>query len=1299
MESLGLANPSALNISINFRTSENEPQILQHICTKPKIMNEGGNTIIEQPFFLDKGAPFMLLCTNLCDRPLKMLIDTGAAVSIVAGDLIKNSIQKNDYFFNLFGIAGKDVSVTTEGMIYGIFNFGNTYLGATLHIVDRKYTGSGDGYLGFDFLAPYRVTMDLNKMCLRINLNNLFKNNEGIEQKSDESVKDDELNKEIEPTFLRILAENYEFETKLPRKTTTKVNMDNIEKNCHEYENAVKSFQSQLKEYEQCSMRTRKVLESIKMNNFANFSKRHEIIYNKLNLNHCSESEKDFVKSICEEFPMQFYLDGDPIGATHVLKHHIRLLPNAKIVNQKQFRIPQVHKKPMQDIVDEYERQGIIEKCQSPYNSPAFLVDKKDDAGGKTDHRLVIDYKKLNQECEILSFPIPRMDETIDRLKGSKYFTIVDMKGAFHQIIVDEKSRDLTAFTPNNYQYRFIRLPFGLSAGPLTWQYAITIILTEYINKGIQVYADDVIFHAPTLEEHNRLLRWGMNRIQEHNMQLKIPKCTFFARNFEYLGHEINEHGIKPLQKKVQAIKDYPRPKNLKEIQRFLGLCGYYRKFVPNFARIAKPITSLLKKDMPFIWADAQQKAFEELKRALMEDVILAFPDFSEEALFYLTTDASNSAIGSCLSQGTLPNDRPIYYFSKTLNEAQRKYSTIEKELLAIVESIKIFRPYLYGRYFVLITDHKPLCYLFNMRNTNSRLFRQKVELMDYNFKILYRPGAQNHVADALSRIEPLTINELIEINNEKEIFVTTRAQSKSSELVRNLRYTVDEKDGVILNKRGFDLIFHLIPEENDVLKNKLMDKFGITSFTAEWKTHKNIHYFKIISNQFANRQNEEKTEDCIREIHEFCNEIEAENIAINIDCDNIRHYLHFKWEYERIFEHQTVATTFFLNKIVELKEREDIDTILNLYHQSLLGGHLGYDKMYKTISRFYHWENMTNDIKNHVKGCTVCEKTKVTLNTKVPMEISSLGEVLFDHCYIDFVGPIQPSASGNKYIFTAVCDLTKFLVAIPTVDCTSLTAAECLLENILCRYNFPSKLISDNASNFTSKVIKDLSNLFATKKIFTTPYHPQANIVERAHRTLNSYLRAYTDRNKNSWDELLKYATFAYNNSVHTTTGYTPHELAHGFRIQIPTQLTKQKIVYNYDSLADLTKNNMAKALELAKEQLYNKKIQNKKYYDSNAKECDIQIGDQVLYKNPIKKHKFQNVYDGPYLVLDAGDSYVEILKENKKVKVHKNMIKKSLAAQDSQSSNISNQIVCLEDLDQKAIYWINLIYGINLN
>lgn len=278
-------------------------------------------------------------------------------------------------------------------------------------------------------------------------------------------------------------------------------------------------------------------------------------------------------------------------------------------------------------------------------------------------------------------------------------------------------------------------------------------------------------------------------------------------------------------------------------------------------------------------------------------------------------------------------------------------------------------------------------------------------------------------------------------------------------------------------------------------------------------------------------------------------------------------------------------------------------------------------------------------------------------------MQISSLGEILFDHTFIDFVGPIPASEFGNKYIFTATCDLTKFLVAIPTVDCTALTAAQCLLEHIICRYNFPSRLISDNATSFTSHVIKELTHLFSIKKIFSTPYHPQSNIVERMHRTLNAYLRAFTTKNKNNWDDLLKYATFAYNNTIHTTTGYTPHELAHGFRVQIPNHLTKHKLTYNYDNLANLTRNNIAGALELAKEHLYNKKIKNKLYYDSNVNEDDIQINDLVLIRDPIKKHKFQNIYDGPYQVVNVSDSYIEYKKQGKIHKIHKNLTKRATA------------------------------------
>lgn len=312
-------------------------------------------------------------------------------------------------------------------------------------------------------------------------------------------------------------------------------------------------------------------------------------------------------------------------------------------------------------------------------------------------------------------------------------------------------------------------------------------------------------------------------------------------------------------------------------------------------------------------------------------------------------------------------------------------------------------------------------------------------------------------------------------------------------------------------------------------------------------------------------------------------------------------------------------------------------------------------------------------------------------------MQISSLGEVMFDHVFIDFVGPIPASAEGHKYIFTSMCDLTKFLVAVPTKDCTALTAAEALLENIICRYNFPSRLISDNASNFVSQIIKELTHLFAIKKIFSTAYHPQANLVERAHRTLNAYLRAFTTKNRDSWHEFLKYATFAYNSSVHSVTGFTPHELCHGFKIQIPTHLMKPKVTYNYDNFADITRNNIAKALELAKELLHAKKLKNKQYYDVNAKELELHADDLVLVKSQVKKHKFQDVYEGPYRVIEVYDSYIEIMKNGKKYKIHKNLVKKSLAEHEKEPP-IGTPVISLDDLDSELIQRIYSIYNINL-
>lgn len=457
----------------------------------------------------------------------------------------------------------------------------------------------------------------------------------------------------------------------------------------------------------------------------------------------------------------------------------------------------------------------------------------------------------------------------------------------------------------------------GLASSPATFQRAINTILANLIGKGVYVYLDDVIIYAKTREEHDKTLWEVMRLLKQNNMQLKISKCIFYASAFSYLGQIISKDGIRANPEKISVIESYSRPTNQKKLMSFLGLCSYFRRYVKNFSKIAKPLTILLKKDQPFIWTHTEQKSFEDLKRALTEDVLLAFPDFDK--IFYLTTDASATAIGAMLSQGDLPNDRPIHFFSKTLNEAQSKYSAIELELLAITEAIKAFRVYLYGRYFILITDHAPLCHLFSMKDCGSRLFRQKLNLLEYNFKIIHRSGAQNRVADALSRLEPLSIPEILEMDKNKiKMIASNRPTANTEQLLK-------EREGTILNKGNFDLLFHLIPTEHDTLKDKIVNKLGTDNFINEFRKFGGFNYIRYISNQFSSRNNAERTEECIREILKISKRKSASKIAVNIDYENIKHYFYFKNTFQQIFEGENISTTFYLNKIIEIVEEDDI--------------------------------------------------------------------------------------------------------------------------------------------------------------------------------------------------------------------------------------------------------------------------------------------------------------------------------------------------------------------------------------
>ncbi|XP_011868563.1 PREDICTED: uncharacterized protein LOC105562377 [Vollenhovia emeryi] len=327
-----------------------------------------------------------------------------------------------------------------------------------------------------------------------------------------------------------------------------------------------------------------------------------------------------------------------------------------------------------------------------------------------------------------------------------------------------------TAFTTPYGHYQFKRMPFGLKNAPATFQRLMDNVLSGLQGNELFVYMDDIVLYAKSLREHEIKFQRLVQRLRSANLKLQPDKCKFLCKEVCYLGHIIGSHGVKPDPEKIKSVSDFPVPRSPKNIKQFLGLAGYYRRFIPNFSKTAKPLTDLLKKDKEFHWSTSQESAFITLKTALCSNPILQYPDFTKP--FILTTDASGYAIGGILSQGPIGKDLPIAYTSRVLNKAEQNYSTIEKECLAIIYCVSHFRPYLYGKPFVIITDHKPLVWLNSVKDPSSRLWKWRSKLLEYEYEIKYKKGTLNNNADALSRNPPVNFIFPIDSGDDSDEFL-----------------------------------------------------------------------------------------------------------------------------------------------------------------------------------------------------------------------------------------------------------------------------------------------------------------------------------------------------------------------------------------------------------------------------------------------------------------------------------------------------------------------------------------------
>ncbi|UYV77965.1 K02A2.6-like [Cordylochernes scorpioides] len=419
-----------------------------------------------------------------------------------------------------------------------------------------------------------------------------------------------------------------------------------------------------------------------------------------------SEIQRLQLVSCLDEFIDIFDFGGTPIKPTSTVKHKINTGDNSPI-KQRPYRVAPSERRLIQDEVNKMIENHIVKPTDvSPWSSPVILVRKKDGTW-----RFCVDYRRLNKITRKKDvYPLPRIDDALDRLAGSSYFYTMDLRSGYWQIEVDEKDREKTAFIIPDGLYEFQVMPFGLCNAPATFERVIDSVLGSLKWNMCLCYLDDIVVYASTFEEHLRRLQLVLRCIQKAGLNLNHKKCLFGSRRIKILGHLVDANGIHPDPDKVEAVSKFPRPRNISELRSFLGLCSYYRRFIENFADKARSLHDLLKTEKQFYWDAAQEKAFEVLKTALISEPVLGH--FDETADIHLHTDASGHGIGAVLLQIQGGKERPIAYASRSLTKAENNYSTTEKECLAVVWSIRKFRPYLFGRPFTVVTDHHSLCWL-----------------------------------------------------------------------------------------------------------------------------------------------------------------------------------------------------------------------------------------------------------------------------------------------------------------------------------------------------------------------------------------------------------------------------------------------------------------------------------------------------------------------------------------------------------------------------------------------------------
>jgi hypothetical protein len=478
-----------------------------------------------------------------------------------------------------------------------------------------------------------------------------------------------------------------------------------------------------------------------------------------------TDKDDDDIHSLLSKYVDVFPSDL-PVGLppSRVIDHKIDIIPGSSAPSLATYRMSPTELDELKKQLNDLITHGFIRVSKSPYGAPVLFVKKKDGS-----IRMCIDYRALNKITIKNKYPLPRVDELFDRLLGSKYFSKIDLRSGYHQVRIADEDVYKTAFRTRYGHYEFMVLPFGLTNAPATFMNMMQNIFKDQLDNFVIVFLDDILIYSKNKHDHMKHVDVVLSLLRKNKLYAKQSKCEFFKKEISFLGHVINEHGVTMEKSKVDAVLKWPVPTDINDVRAFLGLAGYYRKFVNNFSKISTPLSELLKKENKFEWGEKQAASFEALKKSVSTAPVLVLPDPSLP--YIVDTDASGYALGSALLQDHGYGLQPVAYMSKKMLDAEKNYTVREQEMLAIICALKEWRHYLHGTKFKIITDHDSLKYIDTQKNQlSSRQARWAEFMSQFNYDIIYRQGKDNIVADALSRRPDHKHTKQIQNNNDNSV-------------------------------------------------------------------------------------------------------------------------------------------------------------------------------------------------------------------------------------------------------------------------------------------------------------------------------------------------------------------------------------------------------------------------------------------------------------------------------------------------------------------------------------------------